>query len=150
MKPTILLLLALLLVDTWAMAGLEADIPQTNRVILAGAKWQPTKEQTHKALAAIQAFLGHPNSTNSWVIGEIKKISGNTRNYRVQFIGATEDGRKMIRCNFFPAPAAAAQGAFESWKREEVNVLDGGFWFWRIYYDPDTGKCLNFSSNGDA
>jgi hypothetical protein len=131
MKATIFSLLALLLVQTRAVAGLETDIPQTNRVILAAAKWQPAKEQTQKALTAIQSFLEHPTSTNTWVLGEIKKILAHTKDYRVQFTGVIEAGRKVIRCNFFPAPAAAPKGAFDYWKREEVDVMDGGFGFWR-------------------
>lgn len=150
MKATTISLLALLLVHTCAVAGFETDIPQTNRVILAEGKWQPTKEQTQKALNAVQSFLEHPSSSNTWVLGEISKILEHTKDYRVQFTGILDGGRKVIRCNFFPAPAVAAEGAFDYWKRQGVEVLDGGFWFWRIYYDPSTGKCMKFSSNGYA
>jgi len=31
-----------------------------------------------------------------------------------------------------------------------IRVLDGGFWFWQIEYEPCTAKCLNFASNGYA
>jgi hypothetical protein len=30
----------------------------------------------------------------------------------------------------------------------EVIVYDGGFWYWRIEYDVEKDRCLNFSSNG--
>ena len=149
MKVVIASLLVLLLVQKIALAGVVTDIPQTNRVILAGGKWKPSENDTQKALAAVQAFLEKPNSTNKWTLGEIKKILAHSKDYRVQFTGVLLNGKKMIRCNFFPTHGIT-EDQFDYWKQQEVDVCDGGFGFWHAYYDPGTGKCLKFMSNGYA
>ena len=146
MKPILFLLFTLLLLESRAVAGLDTDIPQTNRVILPSGRWKPSAEETQKVLAAVQTFLERPSSTNDWTKREIKKILDHAKEYRVQFVGVVRDGKRLIWCNFFPA--ADAFGA--DWKRQEVRVMDGGFWFWQIEYDPSAEKCLNFSSNGYA
>jgi hypothetical protein len=146
MKPILIFLFALLTLESRAVAGLDTAIPQTNRVILSSGRWKPSGEQTQRALAAIQAFLEKQTATNDWKVREIKKILEHEKEYRVQFVGIERDGKKLIWCNFFPAT-----GVFgANWKREKVMVMDGGFSFWQIEYDPNSGQCLNFSSNGYA
>jgi hypothetical protein len=146
MKSIIISLFTLLMLGSRALAGLDADIAQTNRVILSSSDWKPSAEQTQKALAAVQAFLDKPGSTNNWTKGEIKKILAHTKEYRVQFFGIVRDGTRLVWCNFFPASDPFGR----DWRREKVQVLDGGFWFWQIEYDPSTGECLNFGVNGYA
>ncbi len=145
MKRLLILLFALVAFAVRTMAGLETDIAQTNRAILSAGRWTPSAQDVRKALVAIQAFLERPTSTNEWTKGEIKKILAHSKEYRVQFIGVVRDGKRLIWCNFFPL-----RDGFEYWKREEVRVMDGGFWFWQIEYEPSTGKCLDFISNGYA
>jgi len=146
---TLFILCASLAIHAVAFAGLEADIPEANRVILKSGSWIPTAEQTQKALASIETFLGHPGVLREYDLREIKKILGNSRNYRVQFIGVTRKGRKVIECNFFPA-AGKEKDWFPYWQKHQVEVDDGGFYFWQMEYDPETGKCSKFSSNGYA
>ena len=146
MKTILIFLFALLILESRGFAGLDTDIPQTNQVVLSSGRWKPSAEETQKALAAIQTFLEKPSSTNDSTKREIQKIQEHAKEYRVQFVGVVRDGKRMIWCNFFPA--AETFGA--DWKREKVRVMDGGFWFWQIEYDPSAGKCLNFSSNGYA
>lgn len=148
---TVGLLFALLLIQGSALAGIDSDIPQTNRVILAEGKWMPSEQDTQKGLAAVQAFLEKPVSTNPYELGEIGKILAHSKDYRVQFTGVLVDGKKVIRCNFFPREGKIDhEEDFKNWKQHEVEVFDGGFWFWHIYYDPSTGKCINFRPNGYA
>lgn len=150
MKPLLVLLFAVLIVDSRAVAGLATDIAQTNQVILSAGSWKPSLEETQKALAAIQVFLDKPSSTNDWTKSEIKKIREHTKKYRVQFMGVVREGRRVIWCNFFPAPRKDEKDHFQEWKQQEIMVDDGGFWFWQIDYDPSTGKCSKFTSNGYA
>jgi len=133
----------------FALAGMETDIPPTNRVILKSESWTPTADQAQKALASIQSFLAKPATTNEYRLREIKKILANSRNYRVQFIGIIRDGRKIIWCNFFPA-AGEGKDEFRDWRKERVVVDDGGFYYWQIEYDPATDKCSRFYPNGYA
>jgi hypothetical protein len=99
---------------------------------------------------AIQAFLEKPTFEDEYTKGEIKEILKHAKQYRVQFVGIERDGKKYIWCNFFPAPRKGEEDYHPDWKRREVQVLDGGFDYWRIKYDPKTGKCHDFYSNGYA
>ena len=147
MKPLLVLLFAVLIVESRAVAGLTTDIAQANQVILSSGRWKPSFEETQKALAAILVFLDKPSSTNDWTKSEIKKIREHAKEYRVQFMGVVREGRRVIWCNFFPA---SRKDHFQEWKQQQIMVDDGGFWFWQIDYDPNTGKCSNFTSNGYA
>jgi hypothetical protein len=140
----------LLALQVSALGGIETDIPQANRVILTTGAWTPSPEETQKALIAIQSFLERPTSGDQWSKGEIKKILANTKRYRVQFVGFTQQNRRVIWCNFFPAPRTGEEDEFENWKHSKIVVYDGGYWFWQIDFDPGTGKCLHFMSNGYA
>jgi hypothetical protein len=143
MKPILVLLFAMLALEGRLIAGLDSDIAQTNRVVLGSGRWTPLPEDTHKALVAIQAFLANPASTNKWTKREIWRILQHTKEYRVQFVGVVRDGKRLIWCNFFPS-----RGDYGNWKKDKVDGMDGGFWYWQIEYDPSTDKCLDFISNG--
>jgi hypothetical protein len=129
------------------LAGIDTSIPPENQIILKG-DWTPTPEQTAKALTAIQTFLEHPKGLSAGQQAEIKKILANSSRYRVQFKGVLEKNRKIIRFNFFRA--GGGRDEFPYWKKQQVIVDDGGFWFWQIDYDVQQGECLSFSSNGYA
>lgn len=133
-----------------ALGGIETDIPPANRVILTSGAWTPTVAETQDALIAIQSFLERPISEDQWRKDDKKRILENTKRYRVQFVGVIRQKRKLIWCNFFPAPRTGEKDEFEDWKHTEVMVEDGGSMFWRIDYDPGTGKCRHFLANGVA
>jgi hypothetical protein len=140
----------LLALQASALGSIETDIPQANRAILMSGAWTPSVEETQRALIAIHSFLERSTSGDRRSIGEIKKILDNIKKYRVQFVGVVREKRRVIWCNFFPAPRTGEKDEFEDWKHSEVTVCDGGYWFWQIEYDPGTGKCLHFSANGYA
>jgi hypothetical protein len=146
MKLVWILALGLLLFEPRAVAGLDTDIARTNRVILSSGRWNPSAVETQKALAAIQKFLDRPTTTNEWARGEIRKILEHTKEYRVQFVGVVRDRKRLIWCNFFNTSDDFGKG----WKEEKIEVMDGGFWYWQIEYDPAAGECLHFRSNGYA
>jgi hypothetical protein len=106
--------------------------------------WLPTKEQTSRSLNAIFKFLEKPENVSAWQKIEIEKIKQNLSEYSVQFTGIELNGKKRIWCNFFHT------GASRNWKEEVVLIKDGGFWYWTIEYDLETGNCINFRSNGYA
>ncbi|MBP7831009.1 MAG: hypothetical protein KA248_13940 [Kiritimatiellae bacterium] len=130
-------------------AGLLADIPPAQQVALPGV-WTPNPEETGKALRAAQAFLENPGEQPAWTQRQIADILAHAPGYRVQFIGVEEEGRLLIRCNFFPASREGAEDRFPQWRKEVIEVLDGGFWFWQIDYDVETGACRGLSINGEA
>ena len=146
MKTTLAALFTLSLLQALAFGGIDADIPQTNQVILAlGGSWKPSAEEAQKALVAIQAFLDNPSPTNEYTAGKIKKILANTQHYRVQFVGMELDGKNLISCNFIPEAPIEGKDDNEHWKEHPIGVFDGGFRYWHICYDPLTGKCTSIS-----
>ncbi|MBU1693738.1 MAG: hypothetical protein KJ726_09005 [Verrucomicrobia bacterium] len=130
-------------------AGVIAEIPPVQQVILPGV-WTPSPEETGRALQAAQAFLQNPEGRNAWTQKQVGDILAHGSVYRVQFIGLDEEGRRIIRCNFFPAGREGEPERFPDWKEQVVEVLDGGFWFWQIDYDVESGACRNLSVNGEA
>jgi hypothetical protein len=150
MKITFASVAFLLAFQASALGDIETDIPQSNRVILPSGAWTPSVEETQKAIIAIQPFLERLTPAGPRTKAKIKLILENTKKYRVQFFGVLREKRKVIRCNFFPTPSNGEEDQFEDWKHTEVRVIDGGFWFWQIEYDPTAGKCLHFSLNADA
>jgi hypothetical protein len=95
-------------------------------VVLKSGKWTPTPEQTQKALVSIQSFLNQQDITNNVRKSDIRKILANTKGYRVQFVGKIHGGKKVIWCNFFPAPDSDGADEYPYWKRDEVSASDGG------------------------
>jgi hypothetical protein len=145
----IIVLFALALMQSLCLAGLDTDIAITNRVILKSGDWSPAPEDVPKCLLAIQTFLEHPGELDDYSKGDVKSILSRTKDYRVQFVGVIKDGKKVIWCNFFPAPHDGLD-IFPDWKEQTAKIHDGGAWFWHIYYDPSTEKCSGFKANGVA
>ena len=134
-------------------AGEEPDsIPPENQVILKG-QWTPTKEQTERALAAATALVrqiaAQPTGktfAEKYKIEGAAKISKEMRKYFVQFIGQIRNGKKVVFCNFFRTDLW--KYSFPDWKESEVMVDDGGYSYWQVDYDPETGKCGELRING--
>ncbi len=145
MKAKVFLFCLLALLHGVALAGIESDIPSTNRAILKTGDWVPSEAEAQKALVAVDTFLNNQTRDKT----DIKTIRENMPKTRVQFIGTTHQGKKIIWCNFFPAPYKG-QDFFPDWKRKKAEMYDGGAAFWNIEYDPDTGKCMSFRVNGIA
>jgi len=127
-------------------AGLGKDIPQTNRLILESGDWIPGSGETQKALLAIQSFLETlPSPTGSFAEQDsAKEILEKTKGYGVRFIGKLREGRKVIVCNFFPAPKSG-RDHLKKLQQEGLWVDGGGSSYWEVDYEPSTGRCLNFT-----
>jgi hypothetical protein len=148
MKSIIAFVFLFLALQASALGSLESDIPQANRVILTTGQWTPTVEETQKALIAIQSFLERPTSGDKRSKGETKNILANIKTYRVQFVGHIRQNRRVVWCNFFTPHSYDKKDRDADWKRTEIIVSDGWYWYWQIDYDPATGKCLHFWVNG--
>ena len=146
-------------------AGVVADIPVGRQVVLkpTQSSWMPSTVQTKEGLLAIQAYLEKSADAKNvdpaltagsegrrlWIASEVRKILANKDGYRVQFWGTTEEKTPVIYCNFFPAPTDEPEG-FPYWRRQPVQVDDGGFVFWFATYDPKAKAVVMFQSNGYA
>jgi hypothetical protein len=124
---TALCILTLAILQVGAFAGVDTDIPQTNQVVLKSGAWIPTSEETQKALLAVQSFMEKSPPTTPFAEKDaVKRILENTKRYRVQFTGKLREGKKLIWCNFFPAPDSG-KDHFENWRRAPVMVDGGSF-----------------------
>jgi hypothetical protein len=139
---------AILLLITMSVFAKDEPIPLKNRSILEKGDWQPTREEVDLAAKAIERFLAKPENVSGWQRVEIERIKICLPEYRVQFKGIKDDGKKLIWCNFFPG--SKGDDRFNYWSRHEVCVYDGGFWYWFVMYDPKTDRCVFFCSNGYA
>jgi hypothetical protein len=128
--------------------GATLEIPTEGRVVLPG-RWRPSGVYTDFALRRVRAFLENPVVSDRNYLSQIALIRQHGREYRVQFIGTFRNGHTVILCNFFPVRLPGQkEDPFSYWRSKKVEVNDGGFWFWRIEYDPADGRCTNFTSNG--
>ena len=131
------------------------SIPKEHRTILpAGnlpiAQWTPGVELTDKAEHAVFLYLRQESqfkSENQWNNKAIPEILKQYSTYYVQFMGTVVDGRHRVLCNYFLIDSDRFAA---NWQREFVSVLDGGWAYWQIEYDVETGQCVNLRINGEA
>src|SRR5262245_37100082 len=83
-------------------------------------------------------------------VREIRSILEHYHEYAGQYVGIVEAGRRRIWCSYFPLSDVEGEHALSSVVDGYVVVMDGGFWYWRIECEPNTGECSGFESNGYA
>ncbi len=129
----------------------KENIINENWAIL-DSEWQPNEEQVKIAMEEIKKFLRNieNNSDNGYFIVSAEKILNEFPQYRVQFQGNIKNGKKVIYCNFFHIQESGNEYYDSRWQENLIEVFDGGYWYWQIEYDIETGKCINFSVNGEA
>ena len=110
--------------------------------------WIPTNEDIAKTINNIENFLNNPNIDSAYDINSVDKINQNIQNYTAQFSGEYSDGRKIIRCNFFPT--SDLRFIHYDLKKIPHLVDDGGYFYWRITYDLIDDTLFNFFVNGEA
>jgi hypothetical protein len=163
----ILLALALIVVPAVrSYGGSISDIPGDRQVILLSipdSKWNPSAAQTKECLLGLQAYLERCSDEKNvdpiladgsedrrkWIASQIRQILGSKPGYRVQFWGTTEENKPVVYCNFFPARVDEPD-EFPDWRKEPVQVMDGGSAFWFATYDVKTKSVIIFHSNGEA
>lgn len=93
----------------------------------------------------------HSPQRSSYLTREVGKILEGLATYRRQYIGiVATDGTRRVLVNCFPGPSVDSSDLFPYWRQQPVLVLDGGYRYWRIQYDVDTGLFMEFGSNGYA
>ena len=127
--------------------------------------WTPTPDEIKKCEAQLRQALElgaqEPERLDRWSVGkpqrrayvarEIGEILVHYSEYRRQYVGiVTTNGAKRIVLSSFPGHRGAGEDGFSDWRQRFVVVHDGGFWYWRIQYEPESGQYLDFDSNGYA
>ena len=138
------LLILISSIACFSITGLVTDIPLKNQVIFKG-KWKPTEKQTKKALKTIQAFLENPKDVSETEKADIQLLLQNNDNYCVQFTGVGEEDKKYIRCNFFIAKLKDDE--FKYWRKQEIDIDDGGLIVWIVDYNVQSHKCQIYLSS---
>jgi hypothetical protein len=64
--------------------------------------------------------------------------------YKRQYVGLLEDGRRVLYANFF------CDTFGYDWGQEFVSVADGGACFFQLRYDVETGRYFDLMVNGEA
>lgn len=105
--------------------------------------WRCDEVEIAEAVAGSRMFLSQlkVEVTSEYRRREIEKILAHWDDYTCQVVCHTKNGRRMIHLNFVPREEA---------KAEYVSVMDGGFWYWRIEYDYEDRRYVDFRSNGYA
>jgi hypothetical protein len=67
-----------------------------------------------------------------------------------QYIGVTIRGKRLLLVSFIYGPGIYHDQTMDQWKHLWIEVLDGGDNFWRVLYDPATGKFSGWECNGYA
>ena len=74
-------------------------------------------------------------------------------NYFRQYVGIVVGGKRLIYINGFHRGylvLSAQKDDTTRWRREPVEVCDGGDWFFGAEYDPATGTVRNLRFNANA
>lgn len=77
---------------------------------------------------------------------EIQDITSQWDDYVCQVIGYTKDEKRLIHLNFL-LPASATKWDVD-WRKEFIQVNDGGAAFWQVDFDPEEKLYLNFHPSG--
>jgi len=97
-------------------------------------------EDTEQALLAIYEYIKNNHLKDE----AIQNIYFNWDKFNIQFFGVQENSRAYIYANFYP------QNESLDFRVNEIQVDDGGFWYWQIEYNLTNGKILNFYHNGEG
>jgi hypothetical protein len=101
--------------------------------------WTPTKDDVRKLEAKIEFYLRKVSDRRS------PALWSKLAEYRRQYAGIVENGRKKIYANFFCKTAQITD-----WKINPVAVEDGGDCFFQIKYDVEAGTFSSLYINGNA
>jgi len=69
--------------------------------------------------------------------------------YRRQYVGVIVGKDRRVLVNAFPAPDEGFDSKYY-WRHQFVFVEDGGYHYWRIQFDPASGRYDQFDQNGVA
>jgi hypothetical protein len=102
--------------------------------------WLPSKAQ----LDALEASIPHISDLRSGGAPKGGQIAHPEQYYR-QYLALIRAGQKLIRVNAF-----CDVKDLPHWRDQPEIVMDGGDCYWQAWYDPATGKFLDFYINGRA
>jgi len=118
--------------------------------------WTPGPQDVLRAYSRIRAMLTTDATSPEGFIRarqlddeslghfEFGKIVEHFDEFTSQYLGVVVDGHRQMLCSFFPAK----MGGLDEWII--VPATDLGFWYWRVLYDLESDRCIDFAQGGDA
>jgi hypothetical protein len=125
---------------------IPASDAQKQAILFGGPTefWTPTSADVKELEARLPSFL-HAEALGAGDAREdIIEVRRRLRTYRRQYVGLVLDGKRQILLNAFPKDEDFA------WKREFIEVSDGGASFWRVLYDVRQRRFHRLLINGVA
>jgi hypothetical protein len=104
--------------------------------------WTPTFSDVQTIEAQLSRFLKAEEIRNSEFRAQIAEIQQGLRQSRRQYVGLVIHGEKQILMNAFPKDRTLP------WKRQFIEVSDGGARYWSVRYDLKRRTFQNLLFNG--
>ena len=111
--------------------------------------WTPTAADIRGLEERLAGFIKREAVRDKRRSSQISEVHRRLPEYRRQYVGVISDGRKLILLNAFPR-RDSGEPYFPDWKRELVEVSDGGASYWKVFYDPHRQKFDFLAINGVA
>jgi len=111
--------------------------------------WTPKESQLREMERSLPTFLRREMQSRPSVRALHEVIASEPR-YRRQYVGMIMDGRKVIWVNCIPQKSEEGVDPFTNWKREIVDVSDGGSSFRGVVYDTEKHSFDKLILNGSA
>jgi hypothetical protein len=111
--------------------------------------WTPTARQLREIERALPNFLRMQTQARP-TTKELIELLVLAPKSRRQYVGMIVDGKKVIWVNGIPQKPRKDLDPFANWKREIIDIADGGPRFWGVVYDVDKHSFDRLILNGSA
>jgi hypothetical protein len=111
--------------------------------------WKPSRSELKEVERALPTFQ-RMQTRNRPTIKELVELTALVPKSRRQYVGMILDGRKVIWVNAIPQKPRKEIDPFVNWKREIIDVSDGGSKFWGVVYDVEKHSFVKLILNGSA
>lgn len=111
-------------------AAFEADLP----AVLEQARIDDD------ALLQLDEWTGKSTGARGFARQELAKILDRLPDYRRQVFAVEIEGKRLLFVNMLPGADWDSFGDhIEDWRERPMMTSDGGFWYWAIAFDPQSG-----------
>lgn len=122
-------------------AAFEADL----RLVLERAR------EDDQVLAQLKPWTARSEGSKQFARQELSKILDRLPDYRRQVFALEMDGKRLLYVNMLPGADWDSFGdSSEDWRERTIATSDGGFWYWAIAFDPQSGQYYHLDLHGYA
>ena len=104
----------------------------------ARAFFTPRKSDVLKLQAGLDRFLRQEQLNDRDLPADFPERA---RKFSRHYVGIVVGGKRQIWGSFFGDP-------YQGWRRHAMVVFDGGYRYFELLYDPETGQFSQFGHNG--